>query len=780
MTIVRSSSTIAVLTAAFAALATPISAAPELPPERLLLGAKVAESNACSVIKIDFNSQLKYLSHTPAGRSDELRIILSPVEKGASARSDVVNQESLRAPQNERASVHAIEFVYEAKGAALSVYFKRNVFYKIAQEANLKSLLIAVSGTEPSAACEPVFDDAAVAIAGAGQGGSDASAPAGLPGDGTIAMMPEVLDQLMIDARAALMKGDGELAMRLLNTAARSTDTRYVEESRELIGLAREKLDQLDAARTEYKGYLAVYPKGPGADRVRGRLMALEHAQKQNPNQSGTFAEIPLPAARAGVPINDGAIARDATGGKAWDTATSVAPARIDPGAWTVTQYGSISAYYNRNQGGRDFYVPPKLQLGWDKENVYQTYQNSVLGALDYGARFENSDFIGKLKVSASRDNRYLYGQTDVTAVSAAYVDGEHKDSGLSARVGRQTRFSGGVLGRFDGALAGFRAASGVKLNAVAGSPVERSRDRPFLHDSFFYGISVDFDRWRKDFETSIYFIDQQTDGILDRQAIGAEFRYHRELSSVFGTVDYDIHYQQLNNVILTGAYNFPDFSSVGLSLDYRRAPLIFTTNALQGQGIATLSELLNVYTQTEIERFALDRTAESYSAAANYLVPLGEHLQFVADAAVTYMSGTKESGNVPGSQSSGTEFYGLAQLNRTDLITEGDYVSAGFRFGETALSRRYGFELSARYPVTKDWQVGPVMRMGFVDFKAANQDEYQLMPSLRTSYYLTNDVVLEFELGKKWIERDTIHGIESETELMVLSGIRYDFHRQH
>ena len=78
-------------------------------------------------------------------------------------------------------------------------------------------------------------------------------------------------------------------------------------------------------------------------------------------------------------------------------------------------------------------------------------------------------------------------------AVSSLYLDGKHKESGISGRLGRQSRFSGGVLGRFDGALAGFEAAKDVQLNIVAGSPVERSRDEPFSNEAYFYGISADF-----------------------------------------------------------------------------------------------------------------------------------------------------------------------------------------------------------------------------------------------------------------------------------------------
>jgi hypothetical protein len=69
---------------------------------------------------------------------------------------------------------------------------------------------------------------------------------------------------------------------------------------------------------------------------------------------------------------------------------------------------------------------------------------------------------------------------------------------------------------------------------------------------------------------------------------------------------------------------------------------------------------------------------------------------------------------------------------------------------------------------------------MGYVDEKRDGQSEYQFMPSLRLGYHVTPDVLVELEAGKKWLERQTVHGIEQETELTILACVRYDFHSEH
>lgn len=724
------------------------------PPQVLFLsGVTVAERESCSVIRIGFNSRLQYKSHLPASSGDEVRIDLLPVDNAAANRAVVVNQESLHAPANDRASVHAIEFSVDAQGAALTLYFKHNVAYKIAPGPDFKSLLIAVAGSEPSPTCLPQFNEKV-----------EATPPGADPGD---------LDRQMSDSRAALATSDWDRALDLLSKVRASGGQRYTQEADELIGVAREGKGQTVEARAAYQEYVERYPQGSGADRVRARVAALDVAAAGGAGSLAvTSAKLPQTMPKGG---EDG-LADDGASRVLADKGRGLIDEKTDPDAWTITHNGSVSLYYNHNQGGRDFFVPPRLQLGWDKENIYQVYQNSILGTLDYDARFDNATFAGRFHASGAQDNRYVGGQNDEGSISALYLDGRVKDSGVSGRIGRQTRYGSGVLGRFDGALTSYQFSKSVTLHAVAGSPVERSRDQPFVNDSYFYGFSADFDNWHKNIDTSVFFIDQRTQGMIDRQGAGFEARIIADSASAFGSIDYDLHYGEVNYAILSGTYGLPDTSIAGFSLDYRRAPLIFTSNALQGQGVATLSDLLKIYTRDDIERLSLDRSAESVTAGVNYSYPITENLQFNGDVTATYVSKTKESGGVAAYPSTGTDIYLLGQLIGTNVVAEGDSVIGGLHYADTQSSYRYLIEGSMRYPLSKDWRITPILRLGYAEFKDDGRGEYQILPSVRTSYYFSNDLSLEVELGKKWLERETLHGTESETELTVLTGIRYDF----
>ena len=237
------------------------------------------------------------------------------------------------------------------------------------------------------------------------------------------------------------------------------------------------------------------------------------------------------------------------------------------------------------------------------------------------------------------------------------------------------------------------------------------------------------------------------------------------------------MHYLELNSLLVSASHAFDDKTFLSANFDFRRSPLVFTTNAIQGQGVATLSELLAKYSVSEIETIALDRSAKSYTATLSFTQPVTEHLQYSLDGTWTYLSATEASAGVAATASTGVEFYGLAQLIASDVLSEGDTLTTGARYDDTQSAMRYMLELSSRYPLGDSWRLGPMLRLGLADYKLSDGREYQIMPTLQASYLVTRDIVLDFELGKKWIRRDTPIGREDEDELVVLTGLRYDFH---
>lgn len=775
-------------TQAFAVLALSVLAAAPVRAEpvaaQLFSNVSVFERSNCAVVRISFNSKIQYLNHFPQTATDELRIQINPIERASGDRKPSGGREGLRAPASERAGIHAIDLETNGATAAISVYFKRNTFVKVAQGVDFKSIIIAVAGAAPNESCQPVLD-------------SGASEPASQPADavrGTnrtadkvkanvpaSSLSHEQLAQILAEARAELDKKNADRAVQLATRLIDSGNSKFRQEAQELLGNARESRGQTAHAHAEYQDYLRDYPAGPGAQRVRERLAALE--SQATPVAGGAAGGIAEVSGTSKVALGDKSLGPGKQGsGKLAGTGengTYLPSAAQVPAEWAFSQYGSLSAFYNLNQGGRGFIETPRTNIGWDKENPYKTYQNSVLGNLDYDARFENAAYSGRMRLSASNQHDFIYGTTGETRVSALNFDAKIKDTGTSARIGRQTNTSGGVLGRFDGAAASYKFGNGIAVNGVAGAPVERSSDLPFANNDYFYGVSTDLTWANKSFETSGYIIEQRKDGRVDRQSVGLDGRYVKDGGALFGAAEYDIYFNELNSAVLSASQYFADQSTASINLDYRRAPILLVSNALQGQGVFKLSELLQRYSLAEIDRIALDRTAESVTGTVAFSRPLNSWLQWYGDVTANRLGGMPASGGMEAVSSTGIDYFVSSQLIASSLWREGDMASGGLRFADAYNTSRYFLELGVSYPVTQDWRINPMLRLGYMQYKTDTRDEYQFLPSVRTSYALFRDTTFELELGGKFIQTNSDLAKEYQTELLLLAGIRHDFSSQ-
>jgi hypothetical protein len=761
----------AALLAVFAGVAFPAIARAQLAVEPILNTARAQERGECTVLRVEFHRPVQYLSHGPHGSGDEVRIVVKPTNKTAAAAPNV--KETLRTPAVAAAAVHAIEFERDNTLSALKVYFRRTVGIQVAPGTDARSILIAFGPKASSTLCLPTFDDA-VAVQSMQVPMAAALPPVTVAPSGQLE--PAKLEALMVEARAAMAAKQDDRALQLLARVNEVADSKVRAEALELLGVVRERKGHMAHARADFVQYLKLYPAGEGATRVSQRLALMDSKEKAAFDQAKA-----VPAASAiklGTPnaVSTGVPAVELKGSTAPNSANAVITE--DPDAWRVHHSGSIGTNYYRNQGGRDFFVAPKIQKGWEKENIYQVYQNSMLGTIDSDSSFENGRLRGSFRFSGSDEHKFIGDNAEDRRITTLSLQLESKTHGLSGQIGRQSKYSSGVLGRFDGALASYKFSDLYKLNAVVGSPVERAKDRPFQNDRYFYGTSIDMSPFGKKgpVEGTLYYIEQKSEGILDRQSIGAEARVHDASKYGYAVFDYDTHYNTINMVMLNATQTHQDLSSLSGSLDYRRSPMVFTSNALQGQTPLTLTQMLKRYRLDEVEEFALDRTARSTAATVTYSRPLSERYTASADVTLTNMSATKASASVPATPDTGWDVYTSAQLVGTSVLRDGDVLTTGVRYADTQTAHRSMLELSSRQPVGTGLYVIPQMRLGFVDYKDNEIKEYHVTPVLKASYYVMRDLSIDFELANKWVMRDSHKGRENETELLLLTGMRYDF----
>lgn len=719
--------------------------------DRVLASVRVANQSRCAALSIEFNIRVRYLSHFPISSGQELRIRVRAIDTGLAIAESLSRRESLRPPETKFAHIRAIYFeLDDAAGPVLVIQFDQPVNYQVSQGGDFQSIIVKLFGKNRPSACGANFPSAgsfgswSTTVSGAPSGdqGKPFHAPRRGSGAATDAQKNEAA-ALMDEGRGALRKGDLSTAIAKFSKVLKLPETDSSPEAEELLAVALQRNKQPKEAQAEYEDYLSRYPSGDGADRVRQRLASVVTAE-------GNVAPV-LKAPRSG------------SGGA--DTGTQT---------WTVS--GSASQFYIRDDSFRtlrDPSLPPDVNA--DPE-AHLTHQNEILSSIDAIATWSGIGMKSKLRFSGTEEHKFGPDGGDIVGIAAFFVDTAIRDWRFEARVGRQTRNTDGVLGRFDGALLSFDITPTVRINGVVGSPVLFRRDEPFKDEKLFYGVSLDFQPLNN-LDFSLFAIEQRDRGILDRQAVGAEMRYVDVQKSVFATVDYDVHYQDLNAAILNGSWTLADKSTIHAGFDYRKSPYLSAWTALQGQVYPTLYEMLKNNTMAEIDQLAVDRTASFTTASAGFSRPINANYQFSLDATMTNYSGTPESGGVAATTGTGNEYFYSAQLIGDGVLTNEDLLITGLRFADLDQSKYYVLDLSYRYPLMDSVKINPRLMAGYRTGENSDLVEYTVLPSVLVDYYFTRDWSLELEVGAQW--RDTTeNGVqETNTELFFTAGYRYDFY---
>ncbi len=727
--------------------------------DRALSGLRIITTTSCVVMKVEFNFRVRYVSHFPLRKSDELRVSIRPIDPAQAAALALIRREALRPPRNARAAIRAIDFeADQASGGQLRVQFDHPVFYQVAPGADFQSIVIAIAGKVPQTTCKPVFPsrigsdwDTTVTreehAASAPQ--RDASRPVSVrpkdrpPGKITPSALKAAAAS-MDEARAAIKKGNFAAAIQLLTGVLSQPENEHSAEAQELLGVAYQKSGKIDEARREYEDYLRRYSSGEGSERVRQRLDGILTASGEPGRQ-----------------LRSGRSERAASGS----------------GGTTWSMSGSASQFYIRDDSFRVLRDPSlPFNPNEDKEDR-RVHQNALLSSFDLIAAWSNDQFKSKFRFSGTEEHRFSADGDDIISVAALFFETTIRQLDVMTRIGRQTRNTGGVLGRFDGALASWQATPGIRVNAVAGSPVERRQDEPFKNDRYFYGASVDFGPIWGGLEASLFALEQRDRSFLDRQAVGTELRYIDPTKSAFATIDYDVHFQQFNAAIFSGSWTLPGGSTIQAAADYRKTPYLSAWTALQGQPFLTLYDLLRLYTKDQLDQLAIDRTPTYKSATLGYTYPLTSKLQLGFDVTAANMSGTVASGGVPAMLSTGNEFYYSTHLMGTSLFAEGDAYIVALRLADRETSNLYVLDLNVRYPLTNELRVNPRLRLGYEVGDHSDLREYTVLPSILFNYYWTRDFSFELEVGTKWTRREEGSARENETELFFTAGFRYDFY---
>jgi len=269
--------------------------------------------------------------------------------------------------------------------------------------------------------------------------------------------------------------------------------------------------------------------------------------------------------------------------------------------------------------------------------------------------------------------------------------------------------------------------------------------------------------------------IDQTYDGFEDRKAIGSEVRWFAPGRTVVGLFDYDLGYNVVNMAMLLGTFELPGRYTLTGSLDHHKSPYLTTRNALSGQPVHSLNELVGLFGETTVRGLAEDRTADAETISLGLSHPLGTRFQWTADASATRVSDLPASGGVEAVPGTGTEFGLGAQLIGNSLMRSGDVTILGFRVYEGDVARTVSVSASSRFPLWGRLRAGPRLRFDYRTFDAGGLTQWVASPALRVDWN-SQHTTIEFEAGGEWGSRELMTDQEDSSRYWFSLAYRVGF----
>lgn len=744
--------------------------------DRFLSSVDVETAGRCSAIDIHLNRPASYLSHFPVDAGLDVFVRVEPLATTAPETPKLNQRESASIVPGNGAGLVSVNFdPFATSGPQLHLSFRSATAVHVTPTNDSRVIHVEAAAPANAALC---FGEAAPAPqAQPAPETTDAGQP-----------VPDDAASVVKEGKRLLASGDAARAALFFTKAVTIGNGAVKQEAQEMLGLARERAGQLAHARAEYETYLKLYPRGSDANRVRDRLNAVlasmdEAAQKQFAAHQLEKGSLPTPLTQAKggkgdlQKLSDGGlpggnkVALPGTVVTGGGTKSNFKDVPKDPAAWTWEKNGSLGQYYYRDD---NFSASEPSSGSLDR---HETFQNEAISSADFSLSGSNADYSLDLRTSVY--DEFGFGkQKDVRDINLGtlYVEGLAKRPGVSVRIGRQSKSTGGVFGRFDGVVAGWEVNKSVKLQAVAGSPLYSRSAKPFADGRYFYGASIDYTFPNEAWVGSLYAVEQDIKSVVDRRAIGAELRYADAKMSFFSSADYDIFYNELNNAYATATMNLAEGTTIYATADFRRVPFLLTSNALMGQTANDLSTLVDIFGSDEVQQLATDRTASSRTVSVGATKSLNKDWQLAIDATIADYSGTPASGGVDEIPDPGMEYYASAQLSGMNVLKDNDMLTLALRYSKSESADMYMADAFLRYPVSDRLRINPRLRVSMRDFNTQDRVQYLVMPSVAARYRLNKSWNFEAEVGARWEDNKTATGSTSTLDLLATIGYRHEF----
>ncbi len=552
---------------------------------------------------------------------------------------------------------------------------------------------------------------------------------------------------LLDRARAALAGGRNEEAISLLNQLLLLPPNKFSQDAQELIGVARERAGQSELARKEYELYLKLFPRGEGATRVQQRLASLAPPPAQVSSEATTGPTPPPQGPKYGL-----------------------------TGSWSQYYYGG------QTQVNTTFLNTPTTA---NQQTLTSTTQSSLVSTLNLNARYQDGSNDARLVLFDTDNKSFIGGAAPGTnRLDSVYVDYRNTSYGLTAKVGRQAGVTGGLIGRFDGAIVGYDLSPKWRVNVTGGVPVDTLVNTKQNFEGVYVEAQNILDHWGGD----AFFMNQMADGLTDRRAIGGDLRYFDNVRTLYTSVDYDVSFLALNAITVQGTWQLPDLTMFSLLFDDRKAPELLTSNALITTGATSLTQLLDgppPLSETQIRDLAKAITATSKQLSLSVTRPFGSKWQGSVDGRLTNVgalpfltvpvTAAGVANTLPAQPGTGNVWSADLQVNGTNLYSLRDINSftyswlhgpqfTGNQFGYANLSglfeNRVTIEPSLRYYRENDTNGNKLSR---------------ITPALRATYKVLKHLTIESQVLYERSKTEGPTQNDTTSNVFYYVGYRYD-----
>jgi tetratricopeptide (TPR) repeat protein len=542
---------------------------------------------------------------------------------------------------------------------------------------------------------------------------------------------------LLAKAQGAFNERRYQDAVEASNQALMLPPNPFSPAAQELIGRAWEALGQSDKARTEYQLYLKLYPQGDAAQSVSQRLAALGEA-----------------------PV----VAKVAPGGGGL---------KADKKRLSAT--GSVSQYYYGGQTKTDSLV--NIASGIDQATLTTTNQSVLVSSWDATGRYETDESITKLVMrgahSDNLSNSSSLNSTTQGLVSAAYVDYRDIMSRSDFRVGRQSAIGGSLFGLFDGVSMAIPLGEKYKVDAMLGVPANTLVSAP---QQAMAGVMLEADNLFEHWGGNLSLVEQTTEGISDRRAIGTEVRYFGDTVSMYTQLEYEVNFNELNAFTVQGSFQGPYDTTVTMLLDQRKAPSLQLSDALISQPGTSLKTLLENNSLATVQGFALATAAKAEQAMVSLSRALSSKWQGSMDVRYSNVGALPAVGNFQAQPATGAQYNVSFQLTGSNLYSTRDIN--GFNISLITSDTINGTQLAYNNLtgfMDNKFSLEPSIRY-YTQTDNTQTKVNRISPGVRVSYKLNEHANLMAETIYETSQTDGPTSHETSDSYFFYLGYRYDF----